>query len=267
MKEQIFDLGGRVALVTGAGSGIGRAVAAALGDFGAHVLCADRQEAWAQETAAQLVADGARADAIALDVTEADQVAAAARRFQASPGRVDVLVNNAGIATAPVRVHEMSVEDWDRLMAVNLRGVFLCTRAVVPLMLAAGRGSIINIASIAGLVGFFPSFPALGANYAASKAGVIGFTRQVAVEYAPTEIRVNAIAPGWHQGTRLGAERRQASSPEAVAAFDRAVVGSIPLGRKGQPRELGGLVVYLASDASSYVTGQVFVHDGGWLAQ
>jgi NAD(P)-dependent dehydrogenase (short-subunit alcohol dehydrogenase family) len=126
--------------------------------------------------------------------------------------------------------------------------------------------SMINIASIVGMAGYYPSFPGAGCNYAASKAGVVGFTRQVAAEYASDALRANAIAPGWHEGTRLGAERRAVASPEAIARFDAAILGRTPLGRKGQPEELEGLVVYLASDASSFVTGQVFVHDGGWLA-
>lgn len=263
MKDGLFDLQGKTAVITGAGSGLGRAIAAMLGGYGARVVCADRDAARARETAETI---GASAEALTVDVTDPGSVAEMAARLARSRSAVDVLVNNAGIATPPARVHELAVEDWDRLMEVNLRGVFLCTRAVLPLMLSGGRGSIVNVASVAGLVGFYPAFPALGCNYAASKAGVIGFTRQTAMEYAGDGIRVNAIAPGWHEGTRLGEERRRRATPEALAAFDRAVVGSIPLGRKGRPPELAALALYLASDASIYVTGQVFVHDGGWLA-
>ncbi len=266
MKRDLFDLDGKTALITGAGSGLGREFARGLGGFGARVLCADHNAAWAEETAAELVAAGADARALIVDVTRRESVAEMAERAAAAGGGVDVLVNNAGIATGPSRVHEMSVEDWDRLMAVNLRGVFLCTRAIIPLMLAGGGGSIINIASIVGLVGYHPSFPSAGANYAASKAGVVGFTRQVAAEYAKDGIRVNAIAPGWHEGTRLGDERRATSTPEAVARFNAAIIARTPLGRTGRPPELQGLAIYLASEASSFVTGQVFVHDGGWVA-
>lgn len=266
LRDQLFDLSGKVALVTGAGSGLGRAFAHGLGAFGARVICADRNELWAQETVNLLAGAGAEAEPLGVDVTDPDSVAGMAAKLAASPGRVDILINNAGIATKPALVHEMPVEDWDRLMAVNLRGVFLCTRAILPIMLTRTRGSIINIASILGLVGFFQESPGAGANYAASKAGVIGFTRQVAVEYAGRGIRANAIAPGWHGGTRLGDERRATASPETIRQFEEAIVRGTPLGRRGKPEELQGLVVYLASDASGYVTGQVFVHDGGWVA-
>jgi NAD(P)-dependent dehydrogenase (short-subunit alcohol dehydrogenase family) len=136
---------------------------------------------------------------------------------------------------------------------------------VIPLMLGGGA-SIVNIASIIGMVGYYPSFPSAGSNYAASKGGVAGFTRQLAAEYARDGLRANAIAPGWHEGTRLGGERRAQSSPETLARFDAAIFARTPMGRKGTTDELEGLIVYLASDASRFVTGQVFGHDGGWLA-
>ncbi len=264
-SDDLFDLGGKVAVVTGAGSGLGRAFARRLAVHGARVVCADREPAWAEETAALLGSHGSRGEPVVVDVADAASVAAMAERVRGAFGRVDVLFNNAGIATAPARVHELPVEDWDRLLAVNLRGVFLCTRALLPLMLAGG-GSIVNVASIIGLAGYYPGFPSAACNYAASKAAVVGFTRQAAAEYAGDGIRVNAIAPGWHEGTRLGGARRAAASPETVARFDAAIVERTPLGRKGRPEELEGLAIYLASRASSFVTGQVFVHDGGWLS-
>jgi len=263
-RGAMFDLQGKHAVVTGAGSGLGRAFSLALAAFGAHVIAADRNEPWAKETAELVAKDGGQASPLAVDVTDDASVSAMAERLRAGARRVDVLVNNAGIATAPARTHEMPVEDWDRLMAVNLRGVFLTTRALLPLMLG-GPASIINIASIVGMVGYYPGFPSAGANYAASKAGVVGFTRQLAAEYARDGIRANAIAPGWHEGTRLGAERRAVSSPETIARFDGAIFARTPMGRKGTTDELEGLIVYLASDAARFVTGQVFGHDGGWL--
>jgi NAD(P)-dependent dehydrogenase (short-subunit alcohol dehydrogenase family) len=262
----LFDLGGKVALVTGAGSGLGRAFAQGLATAGARIVCADRNLAWAEETASLIEGGGNACLALRVDVADAGSVAEIAQRAKSICGTVDVLVNNAGIATVPARAHEMKVEDWDRLIAINLRGVFLCSRAVIPMMLAAGGGSIINIASIIGLVGHYPGAPAVGSNYAAAKAGVIGFTRQVAVEYARDKIRANAIAPGWHGGTRLGDERRATAKPEEIAAFEAAINAQTPMGRRGTPDELQGLAIYLASDASRFVTGQVFAHDGGWTA-
>jgi NAD(P)-dependent dehydrogenase (short-subunit alcohol dehydrogenase family) len=263
---ELFNLTGKVALVTGAGSGLGRAFAQGLAAAGARVLCADRNLAWAEETVAAITNDAAACLALPVDVADAASVAAMAERAKNAYGTVDVLVNNAGIATAPARAHEMPIEDWDRLIAVNLRGVFLCTRAVVPMMMAKGAGSIINIASIIGLVGHYPGRPAVGGNYAAAKSGVVGFTRQIAAEYARDNIRANAIAPGWHGGTRLGDERRTTASAEEIAAFEAAIRAQTPMGRRGTPEELQGLAIYLASDASRYVTGQVFAHDGGWTA-
>jgi NAD(P)-dependent dehydrogenase (short-subunit alcohol dehydrogenase family) len=134
-------------------------------------------------------------------------------------------------------------------------------------MLAARRGSIINIASIYGLTGFYPGFPAGLSSYAASKGALIALTRQCAVEYAADGIRVNAIAPGYHGGTNLGHEGRSNASPEHIARLEGAIRAAVPMGRRGTPDELEGLAIYLASDASSYMTGQVFANDGGWTAQ
>src|SRR5579863_4945221 len=159
----MFDLTGKVALVTGAGSGLGRAFSEGLASLGARVACADRNQGWADETAAMINTKRNDALSIVVDVAEPEAVEAMAARVRHACGRVDILINNAGISTNPKRTHETSIEDWDRLMAINLRGTFLCTRAIIPLMLAGG-GSIINIASIAGLVGHYPGFPALGAN-------------------------------------------------------------------------------------------------------
>ena len=265
-SANLFDLTGKVALVTGAGSGLGRAFSEGMAAIGARVVCADRNRCWADETAAMINTKRNDALSIEVDVADPHSVQAMADRVAEVCGRVDILVNNAGISTNPKRTHETSIEDWDRLMAINLRGVFLCSRAIIPMMLANGGGSIINIASIAGMVGHYPGFPALGANYAAAKAGVIGFTRQMAAEYAKDGIRANAIAPGWHGGTRLAEERKAKATPEEIAKFEEAILKGTPMGRRGRPEELQGLAIYLASDASRYVTGQVFVQDGGWTA-
>src|SRR5579862_289489 len=263
---QIFDLSHKTALVTGAGSGLGRAFSEGLAASGARVICVDRDRGRAEETAGLI--NERRNDAVALcvDVAEADAVDAMTKDVAAIGGGLDILINNAGIATVPMRVHEMPVADWDRLIAINLRSVFLCSRALIPMMLGHGGGSIINIASIAGLVGYYPGFAALGANYSAAKAGVIGFTKQMAAEYAKDGIRANAIAPGWHGGTRLAEERKATATPAEIERFEETILRGTPMGRRGRPEELQGMVIYLASDASRYVTGQVFTQDGGWTA-
>ena len=265
MFETIFRLDGKCAVVTGAGSGFGRAFALALAEFGASVICAGRRVDRLEQTVATIGQSGGRAAAVQLDVSDEASVESFWRTVAARHGRVDVLVNNAGISLPPQRTHELSVRDWDDVIATNLRGVFLTTRAGLGQMLP-GPGSIINIASIAGLRGYWPGFPSLAAHYAASKMGVIGFTRQLAAEYAGDSIRANAIAAGWHSGTDLIAARRASAPPEAIERFERELRRRIPMGRRGTSEDLVGLVVYLASDASSYVTGQVISHDGGWDA-
>lgn len=265
-RENLFELKGKVALVTGAGSGLGLEFSRGLAAFGAQVFCADQNASWAEQAAASIRENGGQASSLEVDVSQAQSVQSLGERIAAGQGRVDILVNNAGIAAMPKRAHELSVEEWDRLIAINLRGVFLCTRAIIPVMLAGGGGSIINIASIIGVIGHYPGFAMVGASYAAAKAGVIGFTRQIAVEYARDHIRANAIAPGWHGGTRLAAKARENMAPEAIARYESAIAGGTPMGRRGRPEELVGLAVYLASDASRFLTGQVIAHDGGWTA-
>lgn len=260
---ELFDLSDRVAIVTGAGGGLGRAFAEALASAGAVVTAADLSLPSAEETARLIRDAGGKASSVEVDVREPASVESL---FERVGGDVSIIINNAGIATLPVRTHEHSVEDWDRLMAVNLRGVFLCSRLALKAMLPRRRGAIVNIASIIGARGFYPGFAVTASNYAASKEAVIGFTRQMAVEYAGDGIPVNAICPGWHAGTDLGRERRGIATAEDVRRFDDAILTRVPLGRKGHPDELGSLVVYLCSDASRYVTGQAIFHDGGWTA-
>jgi NAD(P)-dependent dehydrogenase (short-subunit alcohol dehydrogenase family) len=263
---QIFDLRGRVAAITGAGSGLGRMFGSVLAAYGAEVLCIDRDLASAQQTAALITEAGGRATAHLVDVRDEASVKDFAQTISHTTTPIDVLINNAGIAYVPTRVHEMDDDTWNSAIDVNLTGTFRCTRALLPAMIARGGGSIVNISSIMGLTGFYPGFPGISAGYNTTKAAIIGLTRQVAAEYARDNIRCNAIAPGWHQGTNLGSRRRSSGSAETTQAFDDAVLGGIPMGRRGHPEELRGLIVLLASDASSYITGQVFVQDGGWTA-
>jgi NAD(P)-dependent dehydrogenase (short-subunit alcohol dehydrogenase family) len=264
--DTLFRMDGKVAVVTGAGSGFGRAFSLALAAYGATVVCAGRTLAPLEETVALVAEADGRAEALAVDVADEESVERFWHSLAARRGRADILVNNAGIITpTPVRTHELAVADWDRVNATNLRGVFLMTRRALALMLP-GPGSIINIGSIAGLRGYWPGFPSLAVDYAAAKTGVIGLTRQVAAEYAKEKIRANAIAAGWHTGTNLTAARNAQASPEAVERLLAALRQRIAMGERGQPDDLAGLVIYLASDASRYLTGQVIAHDGGWDA-
>jgi NAD(P)-dependent dehydrogenase (short-subunit alcohol dehydrogenase family) len=261
-----FEIRGRKALITGAASGLGRAFALALGEAGASVIGVDRDVDGLAQTSELAKAKGYSFGTIVADVALAPDVDAMISRFSERSSAIDILINNAGIATPPGRTHEISVADWDRGLAVNLRSMFLVTRSVLPAMLRNRSGSIVNLSSYLGLVGAYPGFPITAIPYATSKAGVVGFTRQTAIEYAADGIRVNAIAPGWHGGTNLGRERRATATREDGEKFDAFINASVPMGRRGTPEDLCGLVLYLASDASLYMTGQVFAHDGGITA-
>lgn len=261
----LFDLTGRRAVVTGAASGLGRAFAEGLSQAGAAV-------AWLDRDGDLLAAHGARFSAtdcqIVADLAdEADVGRAAAEIGKWSSGKIDILINNAGIATRPGRLLDVSTADWDRALATNLRSVFLVTRALLPALIASARGSVVNISSYLGLVGAYPDFPLTSITYSASKAGLIGFTRQLAMEYAGENVRCNAIAPGWHGGTRLGREREAAGGAAATEQLEAFIDAEVPLGYRGKARDLLGLLLYLAGDASSYVTGQIFAHDGGITAR
>lgn len=255
-----------MAIVTGGGSGLGRMFALALAQAGARVGCVELDAERGEETISLIREAGGNADFYPTDVGDEASVNAAVSGFLADAGGCDILINNAGISTVPARAHEIAVADWDRLMRINMRGAFLMARAVLPAMLSARRGSIINIASVIGLVGVYPDFPVISAAYASSKAGIAGFTKQLAMEYAKDGIRVNAIAPGWHGGTHLAREYRAVATPQVIARFEEHIQSSVPMGRRGNMQELSGLVLYLASDASTYVTGQVIAHDGGLTA-
>lgn len=249
----LFDLSGQVALVTGGSRGLGRAMAGALARAGAGLALCARDPADLASACAELRAAGARAEGFPMDVRDPASVEAAAAAALAALGRVDILVNDAGVnVRRPVL--ELSVEEWDRVLDTNLRGSFLAARAVVPQMLARGRGKVINVSSILGAVGL-PSQLA----YASSKGGVVQMTRVMALEWARQGVQVNAIAPTYFE-TALTEPIRQ--DPER----NRFVLERTPMGRWGRPEDLDGTVVYLASRASDFVTGQTLYVDGGWTA-
>lgn len=243
---------GKVAFVTGAGSGIGRAAALAFAREGAKVVVADLSEQNSQETVRLIEALGGRALAVRCDVTRAEDVKAALDRTIETFGRLDAAFNNAGSEQPVTATADLTEEEWDRIVRVNLGGVFLCMKYEIPLMLAQGGGAIVNTSSGAGVKGFKGQ-----AAYAAAKHGVVGLTKSAALDYAPQNIRINAVCPGiidtpmmdrFSGGTAEGRER---------------VISQEPIGRMGRPEEIANAVVWLCSDAAPFVIGHAMVIDGG----
>lgn len=247
-------LPGKVAVVTGAGSGIGRSSALRFAAEGAAVVVVDIRGAKADETVGMISAQGGRAVSCAADVSKGADVERMMALAMESFGRLDALFNNAG-TIRPGTAVELAEADWDLVMAVNVRSVFLGAKYAVPVMAAAGGGSIISTASVSGLAGDPGSVA-----YSASKAAVINLTRSLAVDHARQQIRVNCICPGAIETPPVG---RMFSDPEVRARNERAH----PLGRIGRPEEIAATAVWLASDESSFVTGQAIVVDGGLTAQ
>lgn len=254
-----LTLAGKVAIVTGGGQGIGRAISLGLAERGAAVCVADVNAGAAEDVAAQVMAMGVGSVAIPVDVTDSGQVGRMVERTLETYGHVDILVNSAGGASGPTfrigRMLKISERDWDETFAVNLKSVFLCTRAVARTMLDQKQGCIVNIAS---LTGEFP-FPGLPA-YSAAKAGVINLTKSMAMELAP-HVRVNAIAPGLVETPRTSQNRTPAQL--------EYLLSNVPLGRMGRPEEIAGMAVYLASSAADWITGTVVDVNGGqvWLTE
>jgi NAD(P)-dependent dehydrogenase (short-subunit alcohol dehydrogenase family) len=246
---------GKVALVTGAGSGIGRATALAFAREGARVVVADVSAVGGEETTRQIKDAGGEALFVPADVARASDVEALVNTVVASYGRLDYAHNNAGIATSGVPLHELEEEVWDQVLAVNLKGVWLCMKYEIRRMLRQGGGVIVNTASVAGLRGF-PGNTA----YGASKHGVVGLTRIAALNYAHEGIRVNAVCPGFI--------RTHMTLGDTIDLENEArMAGAHPMGRMGIPEEVAAAVVWLCSDAAAFVTGLAMPIDGGYTAK
>jgi len=246
------ELEGKVAIVTGASGGIGQAVAVAMAAAGADVVVCGQNQGRLDATAQLVQSSGRKVLSHAMNISQADSVQQMVDDVMQKWGRIDVMVNNAGI-TRDGLIMRMSEQDWDEVMNVNLKSIFLCTRAVTRVMMKQRSGSIINISSIIGLIGNPGQ-----ANYAASKGGIISFTKSVARELASRNIRANAIAPGFIETSMTE------KIPENL---QKKMLEAIPLGRYGKPENVADLAVFLAGDRSSYITGQVISICGGMVMQ
>ena len=250
-----FRLENKIAFITGAGDGLGRVAALALGEAGAHVCVSDINLEWAEKVAEEIMKAGGAADARKMDVANNPEIESGVAGIIGQHGRIDILVNNVGLAKrAPTET--LSLEDWNEIVQVNQTQVFVCSREAGKHMLRAGEGSIINVSSIMGLVGggFYPNLP-----YHATKGAVVNMTRALAAEWAGRGIRVNAIAPTFVK-TNLTIPVR--ADPIAT----QWIIDKTPMGRFAEPEELAGAFLFLASPAASMVTGQTLAVDGGWTA-
>ena len=240
----------KIALVTGAARGIGQAIALQLAADGADLALCDVKAEWLEDTAAKVKALGRRAESYAMDVANGAAVGEAVAKVLADFGRIDVLVNNAGI-TRDTLLMRMSEEDWDAVLDINLKGAFLVTKAVVKPMMKQRSGAIVNIASVVGIMGNPGQ-----ANYTASKAGLIALTKTTAKELGSRNVRVNAVAPGFI---------RTAMTDKLAEPVKEAMLKMVPLGRLGEPEDVAKAVAFLASDAAAYVNGQTLAVCGGMV--
>lgn len=250
--QQLFSLKGKTALVTGGGRGLGKAMADALAQAGANVVIADMDRDTAKQSAEELTAHGVKTLGLQLDVTQEEEVKSCIDEIESGFDKIDILVNNAGICQK-VTVEEQSLEDWKKTMDVNVNGVFLLSKYVGKVMKDQGGGSVINVASMSSFIANTEAQCA----YNASKAAVAMMTKCLASEWAPYNIRVNAIAPGYM--------KTEMTKPIFAPGGELAhVLDLVPMKRLGEPHELGGLAIYLASDASTFATGSTFLVDGGY---
>lgn len=250
-------LTGRQVLVTGGGSGIGRAACVLLAAEGAVVWVTDIQAGAAQDTAQHIVQAGGQASAHTLDVTQPEAIASCFAQVQQAGQGLHALVNSAGIGAPFAPTHQVALADWQRVLAVNLTGTWLCMQQALSIMLQQKSGCIVNVASVAGLAAF-----AYQSAYASSKHAVVGLTRSAAAEYAKHGIRINALCPGFTDTplVRSGQAQNPNFTPEKLAA-------GVPMGRLATPAEIAQAVLWLTSDASSYMTGQCLALDGGILSR
>ena len=266
-EHGIFDLTGRTALVTGGSRGLGRAMAEAVASFGANVVIAARDQGKIDETLNILAKYKVKTMGISADMSKEDDIRRMIDQTVKKFGRIDILFNNAGIARPQRPIHDEIVADFDIMISTNLRGPFLVLKYVLPVMIKQKKGVIINTSSTAGLRAEFPEIAPVA--YCAAKAGINIMTQVAALEYAKYNIRVNCIAPGMHH-SEIGHDIQRPAgpppTPEQMAAMEEMMKKTnedIPMRRMADANEMAGLAVLLASDASSYITGQVFVQDGG----
>jgi len=256
----MFDLSGKVAVVTGAAGGLGTAFSEAMAEAGADVVCSDIDVKGVEATAQKVCNLGRKSLAIHCDVANEEEVVNLVKSTVENFGRLDILFNNAGIADAvPTPLHEYPTEEWNRVLAIGLQGIFYCSREALKVMVRQKSGNIINIASVWGLAGSSSIVPVPA--YCTTKGAVVNLTREMALEYAAHGIRVNAICPGFHLTNISGGALYK--DPDAL----KTVTDFIPMKRVAQPWEIKGAAIFLASAASSYITGTMVVADGGILAK
>lgn len=253
----MFRLDGKVALVTGASSGIGAAIAGAFSDRGARVVIVDRDETQGRAVVSQISERGGGVEFLALDVGDETACARVAADVIGAHGRLDILVNNAGIGHVGT-IRETTVEDLDRLYRVNVRGVFILSKAFLPGMIARRSGSVVNMASIGGLVAVRDRLA-----YCMTKFAVVGLTKSMALDHARDGVRINCICPGRVETPFVSARLRE--YPDPKRAYEE-MCATQPMGRMGRPEEIASAAVYLASDEAAFVTGTAFAIDGGWSA-